>query len=388
MIVVGLALAFLLASAAGLVRAGGSSLLRTARADALKDAGDGRPGAGTIARLLEDRSGMQPALGTTVMALTVLAVIPMTWAITDSLSGTALGVSLVTMTALLLLLVDVFPRWVGRNRPGSVAYRLSLVLSAAIAFGTAAADLIADPDDESDTSSDAESSDAEEREMIMSVIEFTDTIVREVMVPRTDMVTLEAIASTNDAVDIVLSSGRSRVPVIGDSVDNVVGVVYARDLLELLDRESPVRTAESISHEAYFVPETKPIAELLREMQSNQQHMAIVIDEFGGTAGLVTIEDLIEELVGEIADEYDDEEPMIVQVGDAWLVDARLDVDDLADLVGVDLPSGEWDTVGGLVLGLAGRVPEEGESFTHDGLTFVADSVRGRRVSKVRVSRS
>ena len=116
--------------------------------------------------------------------------------------------------------------------------------------------------------------------------------------------------------------------------------------------------------------------------------MAIVIDEFGGTAGLVTIEDLIEELVGEIADEYDDEEPMIVQVGDAWLVDARLDVDDLADLVGVDLPSGEWDTVGGLVLGLAGRVPEEGESFTHDGLIFVADSVRGRRVSKVRVSRS
>jgi CBS domain containing-hemolysin-like protein len=116
--------------------------------------------------------------------------------------------------------------------------------------------------------------------------------------------------------------------------------------------------------------------------------MAIVIDEFGGTAGLVTIEDLIEELVGEIVDEFDDEEPMIVELDGAWLVDARLDVDDLAEVVGIELPSDEWDTVGGLVLELAGRVPEQGETFDHDGLVFTAYSVQGRRVAKVKVSRS
>lgn len=387
MIIAGLALSLVLIVLAGTLRAGGSSVMRTARADALRDAGDGQKGAETVAQILEDRAGVQPALGTTIMALTVLAVIPMTWAITDLLSGAALGFVLFAMTVVLLLLVDIVPRWIGRNRPGAVAYRLARAISVAIMVGSAAADLIADPDDEADDA-DADGSDADEREMIMSVIEFSVTIVREVMVPRTDMVTLEAVASTDDAVDVVLSSGRSRVPVIGDSVDHVVGVVYARDLLELFDQESPVRTAESISHEAYFVPETKPISELLREMQKSQQHMAIVVDEFGGTAGLVTIEDLLEELVGEIADEYDDEEPMIVVDGDAWLVDARLDVGDLAAVVGVDLPSDEWDTVGGLVWHLAGRLPEEGEAFTHDGLVFVADIVKGRRVSKVRVSRS
>jgi CBS domain containing-hemolysin-like protein len=208
------------------------------------------------------------------------------------------------------------------------------------------------------------------------------------MVPRTDMITVDGAASTDDAVDIVLSSGRSRVPVTGDSVDHVVGVIYARDLLEMFDQSSPSRPIRSIAHDAYFVPETKPIPELLREMQANQQHLAIVIDEFGGTAGLVTIEDLIEELVGEIVDEYDDEEPMIIEVDGAWLVDARLDVDDLAQVVGVDLPSDEWDTVGGLVLELAGRVPEEGEAFDLDGLVFTADTVRGRRVASVRVSRA
>jgi len=386
MIVVGWFVAFVLVAVAAVLRAGGSSLIRTPRADALRDASEGNPGSETAARLLEERSEIQAALGTTITALVVLAVIPLTWAITDTLSGIELGVTLIVMTVALLLLVDVVPRWVGRNRPGSLAYRFAAALSVAIAVGAAAADLIADPD-EDDAADESDASDAEEREMILSVLEFTDTIVREVMVPRTDMVTVDGAASTDDAVDIVLSSGRSRVPVTGESVDNVVGVVYSRDLLELFDQESPVRTAESISHDAYFVPETKPISELLREMQANQQHMAIVIDEFGGTAGLVTIEDLIEEIVGEIVDEYDDEEPMIVEVDGAWLVDARLDVDDLAEVLGVELPSDEWDTVGGLVLELAGRVPEEGESFDHDGLVFTADSVQGRRVAKVRVSR-
>lgn len=387
MITVGWIAAFVLVAVAATLRAGGASLIRTARADALRDAREDARGAEATARLLSDRSEIQPALGTTITALIVLAVIPMTWALTDMLGGIELGIALLVMTVGLLLVVDVVPRWLGRNRPGTLAYRLASALSVAITIGAAAGDLIADPDEDGE-SEDSDQSDAKERELILSVLEFTDTIVREVMVPRTDMITIEGAASTDDAVDIVLSSGRSRVPVTGESVDHVVGVIYARDLLEMFDQRSSARPIRSIAHDAYFVPETKPIPELLREMQANQQHMAIVIDEFGGTAGLVTIEDLIEELVGEIVDEYDDEEPMIVEVDGAWLVDARLDVDDLARVVGVELPSDEWDTVGGLVLELAGRVPEEGEAFDHDGLVFTADTVRGRRVARVRVSRA
>ncbi len=387
MIIVGWILAFVLVSVAASLRAGGASLIRTARADALRDAQENAPGAEATARLLSDRSEIQPALGTTITALIVLAVIPMTWALTDMLGGIELGIALFVMTVGLLLVVDVVPRWLGRNRPATLAYRLASALSVAITIGAAAGDLIADPDEDGE-SDDSDQADAEERELILSVLEFTDTIVREVMVPRTDMITVDGAASTDDAVDIVLSSGRSRVPVTGDSVDHVVGVIFARDLLEMFDQSSPARPIRSIAHDAYFVPETKPIPELLREMQANQQHLAIVIDEFGGTAGLVTIEDLIEELVGEIVDEYDDEEPMIIEVEGAWLVDARLDVDDLAEVVGVELPSDEWDTVGGLVLELAGRVPEEGEAFDYDGLVFTADTVQGRRVSRVRVSRS
>ncbi len=386
MIVFGWVVALALMALAAVLRAGGSSLMRTPRADALRDARDeNTQGAETAARLLEIRSEIQPALGTTITALVVLAAILMTWALTDMFAGVELGLALLAMTIGLLLIVDVVPRWIGRNRPRSLAYRLAPALSAAIAVGAAAGDLIADPD-EDDALDDP--GDAEERELIMSVLEFTDTIVREVMVPRTDMVTIAGVASSDDAVDLVLESGRSRIPVTGESVDHVVGVIYGRDLLELFDQEASALSVRKIMHDAYFVPETKPISELLREMQANQQHMAIVIDEFGGTAGLVTIEDLIEEIVGEIVDEYDEEEPMIVEVDGAWLVDARLDVDDLAEVVGVELPSDEWDTVGGLVLELAGRVPEEGEAFDHDGLLFTAFSVQGRRVAKVKVSRA
>jgi CBS domain containing-hemolysin-like protein len=167
-----------------------------------------------------------------------------------------------------------------------------------------------------------------------------------------------------------------------------VGVIYGRDLLELFDREAPARTAAELSRAAYFIPETKQISELLREMQANQQHLAIVVDEFGGTAGIVTIEDLVEEIVGEMVDEYDEEEPMIVEEDGAWTVDARLDVDELAELVDAELPSDEWDTVGGLVLELAGRVPVEGEHFEHNGMVFTAVAVHGRRVAKVRVQRT
>ena len=168
----------------------------------------------------------------------------------------------------------------------------------------------------------------------------------------------------------------------------MVGVLYARDLLTLYDQAAPARLCRDLARPAYFVPESKLVSELLREMQASQVHLAVVVDEFGGTAGLVTIEDLLEELVGEIADEYDTEEPMAIRLDDgSFLVDARMDVDEFSGLVDVALPDTEWDTVGGLVLGLAGRVPQEGESFDFDGLTLTADRVQGRRVARVRVGR-
>jgi magnesium and cobalt exporter, CNNM family len=388
-IVAGLVVAVLLVLVAGTLRAGGASLVRTTRADALKDVAEGTKGARRVADLLETRNKLQPALGTSVTFLTVLAVIPLTWAITDSMSGWTLAVALVLMAMVLLLAVDIVPRRIGRSRPGSLAYRLAGALTIAYRFGDAAGDLITDLDEVEEIVEDHhEAADAEERALIRSVLEFTETIVREVMVPRTDMITISGSASTDDAVDLVLESGRSRIPVTGDGMDHVIGVLFSRDLLELFDQEAEPGVAADVARDPYFVPETKPIFELLREMQVNQQHMAIVVDEFGGTAGIVTIEDLVEEIVGEIVDEFDEEEPMVVEVNGGFMVDARMGVDDLAALVGVDLPSDEWDTVGGLVLELAGRVPEEGESFDHDGLTFTTTSVQGRRVAKVRVGRT
>jgi CBS domain containing-hemolysin-like protein len=382
----GIAVAVLLLAVAAALRAGGASLIRIARADALKAVAADTKGAERVAKLLEGRPRLQPALGTSITFLIVLAVIPLTWAITDIVGGWALGLALLAMAVVLLAVVDILPRRLGRLRSETLAYRLATPLTLAVRLGEAAGDLIVEFD-ENDTTENQQAADAEERELIMSILEFADTIVREVMVPRTDMVTIAGSASTDDAVDLVLSSGRSRIPVTGDGLDHVVGVLYSRDLLELFDREASPRRTDQISHEPYFVPETKQISELLREMQAKQQHMAIVVDEFGGTAGIVTIEDLVEEIVGEIADEYDEEEPMVVELDGEYIVDARLGVDDLAAIVGMDLPSDEWDTVGGLVLELAGRVPEEGESFDHDGLIFTPVSVQGRRVAKVKVSR-
>jgi len=368
------------------LRAAGAALVRTSRADALREAAEGNARAGTVAELLEHRVRIQPALAPVLTGLLVFAVIPMTWALASVLDGWWLVAIVFVMAVLVVLVTDIIPRTIGRSRPSTTAYRFAPLLAAAVRIGDAANDLVSDEDDEV---ADEPANDTEdERELISSIIEFSDTIVREVMVPRTDMVTLPASASTDEAVDLVLEVGRSRVPLTGENVDDIVGLLYARDLLELYDQHSPPRPCGEIAREPYFVPETKPIADLLREMQANQRHLAIVVDEFGGTAGLVTIEDLLEEIVGEIVDEYDTEEPMVIPIEEgALLVDARLDVDDLASVLGTTFPDEDWDTVGGLILGLAGRVPKPGESFEYDDVVLTAEQVQGRRVARVRVAR-
>ncbi|MFH1104724.1 MAG: hemolysin family protein [Actinomycetota bacterium] len=382
----GLAVAFTVLAA--LLRLGGASLLRTHRADALRDAAEHRRGAATVAELLEEPVTLQPSLGMIHAALLVAAAIPAAWAVSVIMSGWTLGVSLVALGMTLVLVGDTLPRSFGRATPGGPAYRLSPLLVVAVNLGRRAADFISDEDDGEPADGTAvPEDDSAEMELISSVLEFTDAIVREVMVPRTDMITISAADNTDRALDVALACGRSRIPVTGDDLDDIVGVLYARDLLGLFDSGEGPRPVTKLMRPAHFVPETKRVSELLRELQASKVHLAVVVDEFGGTAGLVSIEDLLEEIVGEIIDEYDVEAPMVEQLGEReYLVDARMAVGDLADLLGRAIPDDDWDTVGGLVLGLAGRVPEQGESFEFDELVLTADRVQGRRISRVRVS--
>lgn len=224
----------------------------------------------------------------------------------------------------------------------------------------------------------------DERELIHSVFEFGDTVVREVMVPRPDMVSLPADTSFNDALKTIVDAGYSRIPLYEGDTDNIVGVLYAKDLLKRVHEAKSDAKVSSLGRAPTFIPEQKKVSELLREMQTQHVHMAIVVDEYGGTAGLVTIEDLIEEIVGEIVDEYDKEEPLVEPIDDETIrVDAKMPIDEVNELLDVELPHEEWDTVGGLVFGLTGRVPVAGERVKYDSIEFRTERVTGRRIQKV-----
>jgi CBS domain containing-hemolysin-like protein len=229
---------------------------------------------------------------------------------------------------------------------------------------------------------------AEERRLIESVIELGDTVVREVMVPRTDMVTVTAEFRVADVMEVVILNGYSRIPACGEGIDDIVGIVHAKDLMraERDDRED--RPVSELARPAHFVPETKRVAHLLREMQQQRFHMAIVIDEYGGTAGLITLEDIIEELLGEIVDEFDVEDAMIEPLpGGDYRVNARMALDEVNDLLRAQLPDGDWDTIGGLLLAQLGHVPAEGEGVEVAGWELTAQRVVGRRIGRVRVHR-
>jgi CBS domain containing-hemolysin-like protein len=227
----------------------------------------------------------------------------------------------------------------------------------------------------------------EERELIHSIFDFGDTVVREVMVPRPDMVGVDADATVDEAIRMAIAAGKSRLPAYHETTDDIVGLVFLKDLVT---RSGSGEGNESVRHvlrPANFVPESKRIAELLRAMQTEKFHMAIVIDEHGGTAGLVTMEDLLEEIVGEITDEYDTDEPSVERLpGGALRVPGRTPIDEINELLGEELPSGEWDTVGGLVFDALGHVPTEGECARVNGFVFCAERVQGRRIVSVRVT--
>lgn len=382
--ILGFVAALLFLLLAGVVRAAAVSLMLTPRADAMRDGAEAVAGAGTVADLLEDRVRLQASIGMVHSGILVAAAVPATWALTTILTGWALFGALVGLAGVVLLTGDILPRAYGRGHTASLAYRFSGLLFLVAGLGRRTGDLLIEEPEEDDVPDEEEE---EELKLISSVLEFSDTLVREVMIPRPDMVTIDREETTDRALDIVIEEGFSRVPVVGESPDDIVGFVYAKDLLSIMDRGGGPEPVTRIMRPVYFVPETKRIPDLLRDMQTRQQHMAIVVDEFGGTAGLVTIEDLLEELVGEIIDEYDTEDPLFVEEeGGTYLVDGRFPVEDLEDALDVELPHDEWDTVGGLLLDLAGRVPYEGEVFEGHGVRFVVVRVQGRRVIQVRVT--
>ncbi len=228
----------------------------------------------------------------------------------------------------------------------------------------------------------------EEREMIYSIFEFGDTLTREIMVPRIDVIALDVNTRMLEALDVILAAGHSRIPVYADVIDDVVGVLYAKDLLTYLRDGQNDAPLTSIVRPAYFVPETKKVDDLLTDLQQRKVHMAVVVDEYGGTAGIVTIEDILEEIVGEIQDEYDSEESFYEVTGpDEVVFDARTNLDDVDKLLNVELPHEGGDTLGGLIYAELGRVPVAQDSVDIDGVRLTVLSVVARRIKKVKATR-
>ena len=331
---------------------------------------------------------------TTLVALVVIGAVATSWAAALITAGTMALVSFVV--------VGVGPRTIGRQHAYSVGrFAAPLVLSLGRALGPLATLLIrignaftpgkgfregpfatqVELRELVDLAEQRGVVEHGERDKIHSVFALGDTIAREVMVPRTEMVVVEESKSASKALGLALKSGFSRLPVIGESVDDVLGVVYLKDIVQPVQAGRMDLTVGQVMRPATFVPESKHVDELLREMQAARTHMAIVVDEYGGIAGLVTIEDILEEIVGEITDEYDVERPPVewIAADTQARVTARLPVDDLGELFAVELAETEVETVAGLLAQALGRVPIPGASATVGGLTLEAEGTTGRR---------
>ena len=228
----------------------------------------------------------------------------------------------------------------------------------------------------------------EERELIERIIEFGDTVAREVMVPRPDMVTVEYLATVTQALDVAIEHGYSRLPVLGDGEDDdIIGLAYTKDLMRAEREGGGARPVTEFVRPVRFIPENKLLNRLMREMQAEKFHLAIVADEYGAIAGLITLEDCLEELVGDIRDEYDVEEADVQHLPDGtYLVSGRIGIDDLNDLLHVELPDDDWDTLGGLIFNTLEHVPEDGESIELQGFQFTVTEMDGRRIKTVRVA--
>lgn len=226
----------------------------------------------------------------------------------------------------------------------------------------------------------------EEKEMIHSIFEFDDTVVREVMVPRIDIASVDRESTIEDIVEIIIKNGHSRIPVFRETIDNITGIIYAKDLLQFVKKDLKDADIDELLRPAYYVPESKKVNQLFREMKNGKIHMAIVLDEYGGTAGIVTIEDLIEEIVGDIQDEYDFEDVDYNFITEQELmVDAKMPVDELNDLLDIALPEDDYDTLGGLILNHLGYVPNIGEEIVFDKIRIKIEEMSNHRILKLHI---
>jgi len=401
--------------------------IRRSRVEQLVD--EGNAGARRVRRLLEEpgRFLAVSQLGLTVIGFFASAYAAVNLAealqrILQSIgmeTGGAKGLSLVVVTVVLALFTIIFAELVPKTLALANTERVAIALSLPIDFlaralgpliklltgVTAAITKLFGANVSNEAQITAEELrliverggeqgvlEAEEEQMINSIIELGERRLHEVMVPRIAIVALPAAATLEEAIDKVVDEGHSRIPVYEESIDEVVGILYAKDLLPILKSGSGPRPAiRALLRPPVFVPESMTIDDLLHEFQRRKVHIAIVLDEYGGTAGLLTIEDLLEEIVGEIQDEYDTEEPMVVRLSDDEArVDGRADVDDLAELFDLNLEledADEYDTVGGLVYHRIGGVPSPGDQIDVNGLTLTVETTDGRRVGKVLVVR-
>ncbi len=396
-------LLFLLAGA--VLSAGETGLLRLGRS-ALAELVGGTPSGRRIERLTEDSHAAAAAAAAVRIGCEAFAAVALTLLVL-SLGASwwqSLLVAGVLSTVLALLVVRHLPRSLARRHPAGAVVLTSapLVLATVLAgpirvTGRTTADQHDLSDDEVremvDRVSESESIEDDEREMFRSVLELGDTLTRAVMVPRTEMITMPSGTPVHKAMSLFLRSGYSRVPVVGDSVDDVLGVLYLKDLVRHRHRvpDSDQEPVDGLARRPVFVPESKPVDDLLREMQRGASHVAMVVDEYGGIAGLVTIEDALEEIVGELTDEHDHSGPEVDDLGGGvYRVPSRLPIDELGELFDLELEDDDVDSAGGLLAKALGKVPLIGSRVVVGGLELTADRVEGRRkqVSALRVRRA
>ncbi len=226
----------------------------------------------------------------------------------------------------------------------------------------------------------------DEGEMIQGIFSFRDTIAREIMVPRTDAVCARSDVQFQDIIHLIIQSGHSRIPIYQDNIDNIIGTLHAKDLLGYWGRDD--LEVKSLVRSPYFIPETKKISEVLKDLRDNKSHMAVVIDEYGGTAGILTLEDIIEEIIGEVMDEHDADQKLIVELEDGTIsVNARLDSEELEDYLDLELPEGKFESVGGFIISLLGRVPAVGEKVVYKNIEIVVEAANNRKIERVRIHR-
>ena len=410
-----IACAVIVLALGALLSAGESALLRFTRAAADDLVEEGRRGAARVRRLAEHRPRVLGALSVARVAVDMLAAVLITLAASGLVRAwwQVLALALLANIILLGVVVGFSPRTYGRRNPAGTLLALGGLLTWVDVLGAPQRRLLSRTRRAESAPTDAETREAvnedlremideigetdtiedEDREMMRSVVELGQTLVREVMVPRTDMVTIDAHKPASAAMRLFIRSGYSRVPVIGEDADDVRGILYLKDVLRRLAAhpEHEELAVAGFVREAEYVPEMKPADDLLREMQTGRFHMALAVDEYGGTAGLVTMEDLLEEVVGELTDEHDPELPEVVEVAPGtYRVPARLALDELGELFDLEIDDDDVDTAGGLLTKAIGRVPLPGAAGDTQGVHLQAEEAAGRRrqVSTILASRT